>query len=731
MADNRFSKIAIAAIGILVIAVSLYALLSRAPLPELEDMGIAVPETVYRSSAYGEPWLPGPLDHEGFALVRENAQFALLVIPDTTQIAVRNKRSGYVWRSNPPPQQLAAETAKGAVLANLQSPFILEYANRGKTQRHTTNALAKGVQIKLVELPAGIEVVYHYPELGLAFAIQYELSETGLTASIPDGSIQENGDAHLLSIQLLPYFGAVAGAAEDGYLFVPDGPGGLIYYRSERMPAGSRYDEMVYGDDPANLRQQGVPREAIAYPVFGLKRGTEAYAAIITAGEHTARITALPAGIQTTYHMLGAKFIYREEYQRKVSLSSSTVNTIQLERVKQDRSLDYRLLAGEEADYSGMAQAYRRYLMETGQLAQQEPLSREIPLVVGIIAGGADAHVGNKYNVATTFAQAEDMIAELTRQGVANILVKLQGWKQGGMLDSSRRFPVPDQLGGMAGLRKFAAAMGEQGIPVLLEDSFTYERLGQSNFALRNKGIRTIDTTIHQDHDTGKALLNPQLSVRRAKAVIDELERSGIQGIYYNDLGNTLFSDYAGEGLGREGTAYLYHALMQYTQEHLGAAGTERANSYMLGASNLVLDFPLESTHAFLIDETVPFYPLVAHGSVLYAGREGNLRDEYELGFLKAVEYGAIPFYSLTFARSRALKGTDYEHVFSSQFAIWKERIVEEYRQFQQLAPLWGYRMIRHEKQQEGVFVATYENGAQVIVDYNRMRFEVRSDEGE
>lgn len=731
MAKYRKTVVSIGIVSVIIIAAGLYWLLGRTSLPKLAEMGIALPEDNPLSSSFDETWVPATADAEGFSLVDENMQFELLMMPDTTQIAVRNKESGYMWRSNPSQQELQAETAKGVLLANLNSPFILEYANRGKTQRHTLNALDKDLQTQVAKLPQGVQVTYQFPNQGIAFAIQYEIHEEGLTASIPDSSIQESDHASLLSIHLLPYFGAVSGTNEEGYLFVPDGPGGLIYYRSGRMAAGSRYDEMVYGDDPANLKKSDVPRDAVAYPVFGLKRGEDAYAAIIKAGQYTARITALPAGVQTTYHMLGAKFIYREEYQRKVSLSAASVNTIQLQRTKQDRSVEYRFLSGEEADYSGMAQSYRQYLLSSGQLTERMASYERIPIVLGIIAGAANEHLSEEYSVATTISQAQEMISELTGQGVSSMVVKLQGWKKGGFLDSSNRFPIPDRLGGAEGLRQFAEAMAEQGIPLYLEDSFTYERIGQSSFALRKKGIRTIDTTIHQEPDNGRALMNPLLSLRSAKAVIDQLDSMGIKGVYYNDLGSTLFSDYAGEGLWREDTAYLYRALLQYTKQRLGAAGTDRANDYLLGASDLVLNFPLESNHLFLIDETVPFYPMAAHGSVLYAGVEGNLRDEYEEGFLKSVEYGAIPFYSLTYERSRALKGTDYEHVFTSQYEIWKARIVEEYHQFQQLAPLWGYRMIRHEKLQEGVFATTYENGTEVIVDYNRMRFEVRSDHSE
>ncbi|MBP1989445.1 DUF5696 domain-containing protein [Paenibacillus eucommiae] len=721
--------ILIAALAIVLMTIIM--LTNRDKLPKLQEMGIVQRVQTFIPVAKGEAWQPGPLDADGFATVYDNEGFTLLLAPDTTQIAVRNKQSGFLWHSNPAKSQLDKETVKGLILSNLESPYVMEYVNAGKTQRNMTNALDDKLEKSFIRTEHGVEVTYRYTSIGLSLAIRYELTAGGLEVTVPSQGIEESGDNQLFSLQLLPFFGAVSGKEEDGYLFVPDGPGGLIYYDRTRTAAGNRYDYMMYDEDPANLQERDIPREAIAYPVFGIKRGEEAYAAIVKEGKYTTRITAMPAGVQTTYHSLGAKFMYREEYLRKVSMLAPAVNSVRKERTHQDRKIEYRLLTGSSADYSGMAQAYRDYLLETQQLPELLPQVKHIPMMLGLVGGGTkDVFGGNSYIPATTFAQAEQMVAELSELGVANMKVQVQGWQDGGFSETDRRFPIQAKLGGAEGVKRFTTAMKERGIPVLFEDFLTWMRIGETKLSMKTEGIRSIDTTVFHDLRGTSFLLNPVTAVRSAKVTIDKLDDLGIDGLVFNGVGSTVFSDYAVNGLEREDTAHLYQSLLAYTKERLGTVATDRGNDYVLQSSDLLSRFPLEASYDFFIDETVPFYPMAVHGSLLYTGVEGNLRNEYDKELLKALEYGAIPSFRLTYERSRELKGTDYDNLYSSEYAIWKDRIVEEYKKFDGLASLVNRRMVKHSKQAEGIYTMTYDEGTQVTVDYNSNRFDIRKGGG-
>ncbi|BBH21403.1 hypothetical protein Back11_27480 [Paenibacillus baekrokdamisoli] len=719
-------RICLLIVLLIIILVGTIIFINRDTLPRLEDNGIQLLAHASTPLSMGEEWVPGTLDNNGFAKVIENSSYVLFMEPKTTQVAILEKSSGFLWRSNPTKEQIDNEKLKGQLLTNLQSPYLLDYVIDGKTQRNATNALDLNMSKSIVRTEHGVEVEYHYTKLDLSFAVRYELTEHGLELTVPTLGIIENAEYKIFALQLLPYFGAVHRTDEEGYLFVPDGPGGLIHYNTSRPAIGNSYEQMLYNNDPANLQEIEVPREAIAYPVFGMKRDGHAYVAIIKDGKYTTKISAAPAGAQIGYHMIAAKFDYREEYLRKVSKMTSSVSSIQKERVHEDRKIEYRLLSGESADYSGMAMAYRDYLIETEQLPNSLPEMDNIPLLLGIVGGGTkDVFGGDSYVTATTFEQASQMVNNLEVKGIQNMIVYYQGWQNSGLRETDQRFPIQPKLGGADGLKGLASTLAEKNIPLLLEDFLTWMKVNKNSLVMRTDGVRSIDSTVLQNKRKDSYLLNPLIGVRRAIDTIDQLEKLGVSGILFNGAGSTIYKDYGSSKLEREDTGQLFKSLLAITKGKLGVAATNRGNDYVLSSTDLLTEFPMDGSYDFVIDENVPFYAMVVHGSILYTGVEGNSRNEYEKEQLKLIEYGAIPYFRLTYSSSRELKGTDYDHLFSSEYAVWQDRIAEEYKKLNRLASLLNHRMVKHEKQAEGVYQMTYDDGTKVTVNYNTNEFEV------
>lgn len=733
----------IAAAAIVLVAAVMLIVRPR-PLPTLQSMGIEAQAARLLPVVQGPQWQPPAAGADGFAKVTENARFTLLLDPVTSQIAVLDKGSGYLWRSNPPSDRLAKETVKGALLENLQSPFILETTSGTETRRSTTNARDPKMSAAYTPIGQnGIQVTYTHSALKLSFVIQYTLTDRGLEAAIPTEGIREEGDANLFAINLLPFFGAVSGQEEEGYLFVPDGPGGLIYYDRKRPAAGSVYDFPIYGDDPALMkdRETAAQREPIAYPVYGLKRGDHAFAAVVKEGQFTASIKAALPGNVSTYHTVSANFRYREEYGRKVSgVTGEVVSAIRKERVREDRRVEYRLLSGGEANYAGMANAYRDYLAENGRLGPKLQATDHIPMRLTLIGGGTKPKFGgSRFEAATTFAEAEQIVGDLTRSGVSGLRVTYLGWQSSGHAETDERFPIAPAIGGTEGARQFIRSMHDRGIEVQFGDFMGWKYPKYSSFYVKSDGIRGIDSTVLQGRpagvtDTkaakdgvGRFIVNPVKAVRAQKDVVDKLKRIGADGIHYVDgPGNLAFSDYnPSSPLSRQDTAFYYNSLLDYTRRELGKAGVVRGNDYSLSYADWIEKLPLAPSYDVMIDETVPFYPMVVHGAVEYTAAPGNLRNVYDDEMLKAIEYGAVPYFELTYAPSRMLKETDYDYVYSSEFAVWRDRIAEEYRKFDRLASVYDKRMTGHEKVAEGVYRTAYEDGTTVTVDYNAKRFDV------
>lgn len=725
-------------LAVIVIALAVWRLSAAPgedPQQALEQAGIRLSEPPALPLLAGELWQPASADEDGFVTALENSRFVLAIDPETTQIVLDDKRSGYRWRSNPAEGELAEETVKGLLLSNLKSPFVLTYVKtegRDQTIREAVNALDRNLAVALRTDGRVLQVDYAFTDKQLSFALQYELTDEGLRASIPAQAIREEGIHAVFGIDLLPYFGA-ARADEDGYLFVPDGPGGLILFEEQQMQLTKGYAYQAYGTEitaQANYSRQGQRREEIAYPVFGLKRGEQAYVAIITAGAEAANLSAMAPGLKSSYFNVYTNQIYRQEYLYRQSRMTAPARAVQRAPLLTDRTVEYRMLGGEQASYVGMAQEYRRYLHSSGQLGgKREPVA-DIPLYVKFMGGNAqEAFSRIQYVPATTFEQAGEIIEQLRAQGIGNLHITYYGWKPDGDYANAKRFPIEPKLGGEAGARAFIEQMRQHGYKVLFEDDFVWIDAGPSEMAGRLNGIRALDGTVYTDG--GWYISKPALTVSMAVEAIAKLKDIGADGILFNMLGEAIFHDYDKDArTTRAQTAGMYRGLLAYAREQLGASAVYRGNAYTLGAVDYISLLPADSSYDFMIGETVPFYPIVLHGYVDYSFEDGNLRDDMDGELLRAIEYGALPSFFLTHASSRELKNTYAGYLYSSEYAKWADRIAAEYRQFNALKRVYHQEIVQHRKLGGQQYETVYEDGTRVNVNYADRTFEVIEEEG-
>jgi hypothetical protein len=700
----------------------------------LANAGIAEPVNEHAPLYTGDAWKPAA-ETDGFAKALENDRYTLYVRPDNTQIALVDKSSGYRWTSNPTQEQLANETIKGIPLANLQSTFVLTYvASEGKDQtiRKTANALEKKMAVSMIKNDAGLQISYDYPDLGLGLAIQYELTASGLKVRVPTDGIKEDGNFIVFRLDLLPYFGAAA-AGEDGYIFLPDGPGGLVKFDVKRTDLSRGYLQQVYGLEPTNMinfSRSGQRRENITYPVYGVKKGDNAFVAVLTKGADSVNIAANPPGIKSSFYNVFSNQIYREDYLYLRSKNSVPVKTVQKERLDTDRELEFRFMSGKDAGYVGMANAYRDYLTESGGIGKQLQPVEHVPLYLRIL-GGAISDQFNRisYVPATTFSQATEMVKGLQEKGVANMEVIYEGWQNKGGWQSDKPLPIESAIGGTSGAKKFISEMKKSNIPVLFYDgNLVWQNTKTTSLSPKTSGIRGPEGIVYTDF--GWFINKPARTVDMAYKEIQKLKDIGVSGIYYDLIGDMVFNDYdPGAIATRSDTVEIYQGLFNYTRETLGEASTWRGNAYSLSGVTYIDGLPFDSSYDFMVDETVPFYPIVVHGFVPYTFGWGNYRNDVQEEFLKAIEYGAMPTYYLTYEETRKLKDT-WSYLISNQYALWADRIGVEYGEFDKLAKVFSQKIVGHEKVSDNVFATTYEDGTRVVVDYNKETFAVEGGGG-
>ena len=118
-------------------------------------------------------------------------------------------------------------------------------------------------------------------------------------------------------------------------------------------------------------------------------------------------------------------------------------------------------------------------------------------------------------------------------------------------------------------------------------------------------------------------------------------------------------------------------------------------------------------------DREVPFFQLVYHGLISYAGEALNTTSSYRRDLLKAVEYGSCPYYLWTWETSSEAKDSGFSFLYSTEFSQWAEDAAAYYQRANEaLGPLQGLRMVGNRTLEGGVKETAYEDGTRVLVNY-------------
>ena len=125
-----------------------------------------------------------------------------------------------------------------------------------------------------------------------------------------------------------------------------------------------------------------------------------------------------------------------------------------------DFKVDYYVLNGKDADYVGMANTYRDYLLEKELLVKNE---LSAPVLNVDVYGAIDVKANllgftyRKLQSLTTYDQAIEMADSLKKEGINNIGIRYKGWANNGITNKEIADDVKliGLLGGKKGYKTF------------------------------------------------------------------------------------------------------------------------------------------------------------------------------------------------------------------------------------------------------------------------------------
>jgi hypothetical protein len=115
------------------------------------------------------------------------------------------------------------------------------------------------------------------------------------------------------------------------------------------------------------------------------------------------------------------------------------------------------------------------------------------------------------------------------------------------------------------------------------------------------------------------------------------------------------------------------------------------------------------------MDEEVPFYEMLTHGYIAETSTYNNEFHDRRLQLLRSIEYGLIPYYSLT------VNSVDWKEngSFSSRFSEVYEDIVKEYNECESALGDVVEVPIVHHSAKKDLAEVVYDNGIRIIINYS------------
>ncbi len=582
-------------------------------------------------------------------------------------------------------------------------------------------------------------------------AIEYHIDDNGIKIRIPGSGIRYDAENYKLkSIQLLPYL--CAGSKENtGYTMIPDGSGTLVRFEDVADKTFTLTSKM-YGYDFSFHKINGSNQETMRLPAFGIvedkKERTEGFVAYVEEGESMCEISTEHGGKLHGYNSTFPIFYPRpgDTYAlTSISSTGSATWSVDSER-KYTGNYTIRLmpLVDDKANYVGMAETLRDYLVNKGILSKLEDDGKNsIPLYVenfGDIETVKKGWFGvpvNKKTPLTTFEDTRLMLEELKAEGITNVNIKFRGWYNGGLESTApAKLSVEKVLGGVKGLKKLVEYAKENNVGIYPDFEFTYVENSSTfdGFDYKDDCVKTIDdrsaqhrvySALYQGFEEDGALI---LSPKAMKEFYENISKKyisyGVEGISVASLGSDLSSDHNEDyPMNREEAKDMIKVVLSEMKEDNKSLMTSGGNAYALEYADHILDMPLDSSMNISASESIPFVSMVLHGFKEYSGYAINLEGDYSYAILKAIESGANPYFILSYREENAAALKNYKNFskyYSIRYDIWKEDLISTYNTLNQALKDVRFATISgHEYIDDKLVKVTYSNGISFILNYS------------
>ena len=425
------------------------------------------------------------------------------------------------------------------------------------------------------------------------------------------------------------------------------------------------------------------------------------------------------------YNRAYAKFLLRKRYTQPTSNNSTSgsFHLVEEDRSHSDLTMRFLFLNGEDANYCGMANAYREYLLDRGELVMQEDNSYRTRIDF-LGTEREDFLIGTKTVTMTTVEDIYEIYEDLAGVGVTDLFSLYKGWQKGGLYDLPiTAYKADKKIGSTKELTQLIKDAESKNI----------------SFFLYNDALRINPDEQNATFNVIKKVNKKVFEESTYKEVYDTFRY--LTPTRSNTLLNRFAKSYTKQGVGNVALAGITNTLFTYTYSNVAYSRFQAADSYVKAVEELdastklvmeepfaylwknaeaFIDMPVYMSNYLYEDESVPFLSIVLKGVMPVYADYVNFEANKEEFFLKLIETGSYPSFYITKESAADLINTNSSDIYSSQYDVYKDEILQYTTELKAVnEAVAGAVITGHQILDNGVRIVTYSNGTQIYLNYS------------